>query len=201
MQTVAVVGNIGAGKSTLLRRMEAIRPDWRFQVERIVSNPFLPLLSADAESWAFCSQLQFLMMRIEDSLSAPDRGVYMVERVAEEDLAVFCRVMLERGWLSASEHKLLTQTYSAVADRLLRPDVFVFLQANLSTLERRVLRRSRPGEEHVDLEELAALERAYQRWMESIPGTRKLVIDTEGCSPDSVAEECARRLASSGSRH
>ncbi|MDY6873498.1 MAG: deoxynucleoside kinase, partial [Chloroflexota bacterium] len=60
---IAVAGNIGVGKSTLVRMLSE-KLDWFPFYEPVAENPYLADFYEDMQSWAFHSQVYFLMRRL-----------------------------------------------------------------------------------------------------------------------------------------
>jgi len=117
---VAVEGVIGVGKTSLAKRL-AERFHANTVLEEVETNPFLSGFYGDRRAYAFQTQL------LTDYLFAKDR--------------IFAYLNLDRNELSLYETlwKLLEQ-------KAVRPDLVVYLQADLDTLMRRIRERGRSFE-------------------------------------------------------
>ncbi|MDH5477323.1 MAG: deoxynucleoside kinase [Nitrospinota bacterium] len=143
---IALEGPIGVGKSSLARKLAE-----RFGVEPILEqvgeNPFLENFYEDRAAYAFQTQLFFLVSRYKQ-----------LSRLAQVDIfnqTVVADYIMERDLLFAQlnldddEFRLYMEVYNSLVKSVPEPDLTVYLQADTSTLMRRVHRRARKAENHM----------------------------------------------------
>jgi deoxyguanosine kinase len=173
---IAVDGPIGAGKTSLARRL-AERLDGEPILERPGDNPFLPRFYADMARHALPTQLFFLFQRITQlrDLAQPGlfSGITVVDFLLEKD-PLFAQLTL-----AGDELALYGQIYAALSPQVPRPDLVIYLHADVDTLFERVRKRALDYEAPISREYLAALADAYSRFFYHYTGTPLLVVNSE----------------------
>jgi deoxyguanosine kinase len=173
---IAVDGPIGAGKTSLARRL-AERLDGEPILERPGDNPFLPRFYADMARHALPTQLFFLFQRITQlrDLAQPGlfSGITVVDFLLEKD-PLFAQLTL-----AGDELALYGQIYAALSPQVPRPDLVIYLHADVDTLFERVRKRALDYEAPISREYLAALADAYSRFFYHYTGTPLQVVNSE----------------------
>src|SRR3990172_6348956 len=162
---VAVAGNMGVGKSTLVRKL-AQKLNWQVLLEPDVENPYLADFYAMKPRWAFNSQAFYLGRRIEQCLAieaSPSRIVQ--DRCIYEDAEVFARNLYERGDLPERDWETYQSLYRPIVSLLPKPNLLIYLDANLETLKERIAIRDKEFERRLDEKYLADLQKSYVRWI------------------------------------
>lgn len=164
---IAVTGTIGSGASTLAARL-ARAEGWIPLLEADAgTNPFFVRMYAEPGRWGFHSQVQFL---VGSARRHRELGVMVVtgqtvpvveDRTPFEHRAVYLRVQRELGLLPDDELTLLTDLALVVERGFRHPDVLVYRPTPRRVADERILRRARPGEEHMAAEWLAAVDAAF----------------------------------------
>ena len=161
LRYIAVEGVIGAGKSTLAR-MLAERTGARLVLESFEDNPFLERFYADAERWAFQTQLTFLASRFRQQKALASRDLFQQTTVADyafDKDRIFARVTLE-----GDEYQLYDTMYGIMEPTVPAPDLVVYLRSSVDRLLRNVALRGRSYEAQMDPAYLAELSEAYDRY-------------------------------------
>lgn len=163
---LAIAGNIGAGKSTLTRILSErylLSPVF----EAVDENPYLEDFYTDMPRWAFHSQIFFLSKRLEQHLNQVNMGVRVIQdRTIYEDAAIFARNLFETEIMSARDYASYRGMYDAIAQALRPPDLLLYLEASVATLQRRIAQRGRDYEQTISDAYLAGLNTLYNSWVE-----------------------------------
>ena len=173
---IAIEGAIGVGKTTLSRLLSS-----RFQADLILEvfeeNPFLADFYADRDAYAFQTQIFFLLSRYHQQQEVPNALVSGNSIIADytfEKDALFARLNL-----GGDELETYFSVHNALADKLLLPDLIVYLQAETSVLMQRIAHRDRPYERNMDQGYIESLNNAYDIFYnEELSGAPVLKINT-----------------------
>lgn len=156
---IAVEGAIGVGKTTLSRLLAS-----RFQAELLLEvfeeNPFLANFYTDRDTFAFQTQIFFLLSRYHQQQEVTpflDTGVHLIADYTFEKDALFARLNL-----SGDELDTYFSVHNALAEKLPLPDLVVYLQAETAVLMQRIAHRDRPYERNMDQGYIESLNNAYE---------------------------------------
>ncbi len=173
---IVVEGVIGVGK-TSLARMLAERFDARLNLEAVEDNPFLPGFYADPARYAFQTQIFFLLSRFRQQLQL-FQGELFQRRVVgdyhfDKDL-IFANITLSDEELSLYKH-----VAGALAPRVPKPELVIYLQASLDSLLDRISRRGRRMEKDIEPRYLETLSEAYNHYFFHYQDAPLLVVNTD----------------------
>mgnify|MGYP000969615402 FL=1 len=173
----AIEGVIGVGKTTLARMLQ---PEFEAELvlEVFEENPFLSNFYGDRARYAFQTQIFFLLSRyhqqrrnISDRLSVVK--AIISDYTFEKD-ALFARVNL-----AGDELEMYYRVQEALAEKVVPPDLFVYLRANTDTLMKRIALRDRPYERQMERSYIDQLNRSYEDFFMHAPqNTPVLVIES-----------------------
>jgi len=175
---VAIEGVIGVGKTTLARLLQPVF-DAEILLEVFEENPFLSDFYADRERYAFQTQIFFLLSRYHQQrrtvheLLASGRDLFADYTFAKD--ALFAQINL-RG----DELDMYYRVHEALAEKIQKPDLLVYLQASTDTLMQRIALRDRPYERQMERSYIDELNRAYDRFFaKPFDHTPVLTIETD----------------------
>jgi len=176
---VTVAGNIGAGKTTLASTL-AKHFSWHPLYESADGNPYLSNFYHDMERWAFHSQIFFLIQKVKVShnLSKYDNSV-IVDRTFYEDGEIFAKNLYEIGKINDTDYGTYMDLYNLLTDVLPKPDLMIYMQADVDFLYNRITERSRNYEVSISKEYLAQLNKYYEDWIQRYKESKLLIINPE----------------------
>lgn len=155
---IAIEGAIGVGKTTLSRLLAS-----RFQADLLLEvfeeNPFLADFYADRDTYAFQTQIFFLLSRYHQQQEVPlalTSGNNLIADYTFEKDFLFARLNL-----SGDELETYISVHNALAEKLPLPDLIVYLQAETDILMQRIAQRDRPYERNMDQSYIENLNIAY----------------------------------------
>ena len=172
---IAIEGPIGVGKTTLARMLQ---PEFGAEalLEIFEENPFLSDFYADRERFAFQTQIFFLLSRYRQQREAQrvaQRQSLIADYIFAKD-RLFARLNLHGDELETYE-----RLHTALAERVILPDLVLYLRASPDTLMERIATRDRPYERSMSRDYIVALSRAYEQFFATYQDTRLLVVDTD----------------------
>lgn len=171
---IAVEGPIGAGKTSLVDLLAK-----RFRGTKVledVSNPFLEEFYKDKRGAAFRCQLFFLLSRYDQQRHLAQRDLFTELVLADYSFPkdkIFAYLTLDD-----SELMLYNRLYDVLIESVPKPDLVIYLQANMDTLTKRIKRRGRDYERSISKEYLKELSEAYAHYFYRYDETPLLVVNT-----------------------
>lgn len=193
---IAIEGVIGVGKTTLARLLQPAF-NAALLLEVFEENPFLSDFYADRERYAFQTQIFFLLSRYHQQrkgvseLLAKNQNL-IADYTFEKD-ALFARINLK-----GDELETYYRVHDALAEKIIPPDLIVYLRASTDTLMQRIALRDRPYERNMERDYIEQLNRAYEEFFGDARQGRRdgntpvLVIDTDDL--DFVRDAAALKL-------
>ena len=174
---VAIEGVIGVGKTTLARLLQKAC-DAEILLEVFEENPFLSDFYSDRERYAFQTQIFFLLSRYHQQrrtvhdLLETGRHLFADYTFAKD--ALFARINLK-----GDELDMYYKVHEALAEKIQKPDLLVYLQASTDTLMQRIALRDRPYERQMERAYIHELNKAYEDFFSKpFDHTPVLTIDT-----------------------
>ncbi|MEZ4589908.1 MAG: deoxynucleoside kinase [Chloroflexota bacterium] len=197
---VAIEGVIGVGKTTLTRLLQSKFETASVLLEVFEENPFLAGFYKDRDSLAFQTQLFFLLSRYHQQHEAVPNALRKGMLIADY---TFAKDELF-AWLNLKDDELAMygRVHAALGEKIPKPDLIVYLQADHEVIMRRIALRDRPYERDMDPEYIRKLAAAYEAWLSNVQDTNVLTINVNSLdylSNDDdlahVAELIAQHLA------
>ena len=174
---VAIEGVIGVGKTTLARLLQPAF-DAEIILEVFEENPFLSDFYSDRERYAFQTQIFFLLSRYHQQR----RTIHELAKTGKNIFAdyTFAKDALFAGInLKGDELDMYYKVHDALAEKIQKPDLLVYLQATTDTLMQRIALRDRPYERQMERAYIDELNHAYEDFFSKpFDHTPVLTIDT-----------------------
>jgi deoxyadenosine/deoxycytidine kinase len=162
---IIIEGNIGAGKSTLTEGLVAELGARAFY-EPVESNPYLNDFYSNPKRWALEMQYWLMARRYEmheqaiQHISKTGQAVVMDRSIYGD--SVFAKKNWQDGHIDDRGYKAYLQHRKLYVDRLLTPQITLFLDVKPEVCHHRILNlRKRDCEAGVPLEYLRGLEKCY----------------------------------------
>lgn len=190
---IAIEGVIGVGKTTLAR---LLAPELGGEVllEEFEENPFLSDFYADRQRYAFQTQIFFLLSRYRQQMSTVPKAVLRGPVISDYTFAkdsLFAHLNL-----AGDELAMYERVYAALGEKIRRPDLLVFLRADLDVLMARIAARDRPYERNMDRNYIEELRLAYEQFIARYDEGPLLIIDTNALNvvhnPDDLTSVAQR---------
>jgi deoxyguanosine kinase len=157
---LAIEGVIGVGKTTLARLLQPMF-DADLLLESFEENPFLSDFYADRRRYAFQTQIFFLLSRYHQQRDAVpvalSHGSLVSDYTFEKD-ALFARLNLQ-----GDELDTYFRLHAALAERLVEPNLTVYLRVRTEVALQRITLRDRPYERGMDADYIDRLNRTYEQ--------------------------------------
>ncbi len=176
LRYVVVEGPIGVGKTTLCRILASL---WEAEpvLEEVEENPFLPRFYRDRETWAFQTQIFFMLSRFRQQRELAQLDLFRSRAVADYMFAkdrIFASINL-----SEDEFSLYDRLSTILAGEIPMPDLVVYLQASCDSLLQRIYGRGRPYETDISRSYLERLTDAYNDYFFRARRHPTLVVNTD----------------------
>ncbi len=172
---IVLEGPIGVGKTSLASRL-AEEFEARTLFENVEENPFLKEFYRDRKKNAFKAQLYFLLSRYQQQVDLVQTDLFQKTAVSDYLFAkdrIFACLNLDRD-----ELHLYDELYRILSPRIPKPDLVIYLSADIETLKKRIRGRAKPYERNLDASYLSGVLSAYNDFFFHYDETPLLVIST-----------------------
>lgn len=172
---IAVEGVIGVGKTTLAKIL-AEELQAQLILEVVEENPFLAEFYDDIEGKAFQTQMFFLLSRYRQMKKYFQIDAFQTNIVSDYMFtkdSIFADLTL--GDAELAMYKAL---FTILNDKLVQPDLIIYLYADLDRIIDRIHYRNRSFEHNIQPDYLANLSIAYEKYVSTHKGCPILKVDT-----------------------
>jgi len=188
---IAIEGVIGVGKTTLAEAL-AKELGAGLILEMVEENPFLEDFYRDRRRYAFQTQLFFLLSRYRQQQELRQRDLFS-QHVVSDYLFQKDRIFASIN-LDDAELVLYDQILPLLERELPRPDLVVYLRADLPVLLARIEKRGRAFERGIDPDYLRHLDEAYTHYFFHYRSSPLLVVNTNAVDVVSRPEDRAELI-------
>jgi len=172
---IVVEGPIGVGKTTFVKLLAEV-----FQaktvLESVEENPFLSKFYGDTDKFAFQTQIFFLLTRYQQQQEILQTELFR-QNIISDYLFAKDRIF---AYLNLSEDELVLYEwiYQLLDQRVVKPDLVIYLQAPVQVLLKRIRKRALWYEKEMDQEYLEKVSKAYNTFFFHYKDTPLLVVNT-----------------------
>ncbi len=175
---IAIEGVIGVGKTTLARLLQPTF-NANLVLEVFEENPFLSRFYAERERYAFQTQIFFLLSRYHQQRRTVSetaaQGVSLIADYTFEKDALFARINLH-----GDELEMYFRVHEALAEKVIQPDLIVYLRASTTVLMQRIAFRDRSYERNMEYAYIDELNHGYEDFFaHHHRGAPVLTVDTD----------------------
>ncbi len=173
---IVVEGVIGVGKTSLCKLLST-RTDGRLNLEVVEENPFLSNFYLDRSTFAFQTQIFFLLSRFRQQQELFQNDLFNNTLISDYLFAkdrIFANLNL-----GDDELGLYNQLATILEQRVRKPDLVIYLQARTEVLMQRINWRGRSYEQNMDAGYLDALNGAYSYFFHHYKDAPLLVVNTD----------------------
>ncbi len=172
---IVVEGVLGVGKTSLC---ECLAKEFgaRLVLEASDENPFLEKFYQDQRTYAFQTQIFFLLNRYRQQQAIAQGDLFHRNLICDYLFAkdrIFAYLNLDENELNLYE-----RLCGLLAETVMSPDLVIYLQASTETLMQRLHQRGRKYEKALDPAYIERLNQAYNYYFFHYQETPLLVVNT-----------------------
>ena len=172
---LAIEGVIGVGKTSLANLLEE-KLKAKLVMEKFDENPFLSEFYNDPERYAFQTQLFFLLSRYRQQNDLRQTNVFN-KLVITDYMFIKDRLFASLN-LDDKEMSLYDSVAKILEKNIIQPDIVIYLQADTSTLIKRISKRGRDFENKISPDYIEALNEVYNEYFFRYQKSPLLIINT-----------------------
>ena len=171
---IAVEGNIGSGKTTLAT-MLANDFGARLILEEFANNPFLPKFYNDPDKHAFPLELFFMAERYYQLKNLKSQDLFQPNIVS--DYFFVKSKLFAQNNLQKDEIQLFNKLFDIMVSSLSKPDLLVYLYADINRLQQNIKKRGRDFEKNISDEYLRNIQDKYLDYLKKQDDFPVLILD------------------------
>jgi len=172
---IAVEGVIGVGKTTLARLL-AKQFQAKLVLEVVEENPFLKEFYDDIEGKSFQTQIFFLLSRYKQMKKFFQTEMFRSNIVS--DYIFMKDAIFANMTLNSDEIKMYNAIFPLLKEKILQPDLVVYLYADLDVIVKRIQKRDRSFERNIEVDYLKRLSNEYDNFFYNFDEFPVLKVDT-----------------------
>ncbi|MEC0370206.1 deoxynucleoside kinase [Paenibacillus chibensis] len=186
---IAVEGPIGAGKTTLAT-MLADELQLPIVKEIVEENPFIDKFYQSMDDWSFQLEMFFLCNRYKQLKETANEFTEKGKPVVS-DYHIYKNLIFSERTLKGIERDKYRQIYHVLTDDLPKPNLIIYIKADLNTLLKRIAKRGRAFEEGIDQGYLQQLIEDYDAAMAALADSpsKPHIITIDGNAVDFVENQ------------
>jgi deoxyadenosine/deoxycytidine kinase len=173
---IVVEGPIGAGKTSVAHKL-ATSLGADVLLESASDNPFLPRFYQEPRRYALPTQLHFLFERSQQLRELAQGNLFHNGTVS--DFLLDKDMLFARLNLDDDEFALYQKVYTDLAPQAPTPDLVIYLQAPIESLQARVKKRGIEFERGMSAEYLRQLATSYSEFFHRFDAAPLLIVNSE----------------------
>lgn len=163
MHFVAVEGVIGVGKTSLAKKISE-RYNFHLLNEIVGENPFLSKFYENIEEWSFQTEMFFLCNRFKQ-LEDIQNNYLSKNKSVVSDYHMFKNLIFANQTLKKDHFEKYKKIFHILNEDLPKPDIVIYLYANIDTLLKRIEKRGRSFEKNISPVYLENLSIDYENYI------------------------------------
>lgn len=171
---ITIEGNIGSGK-TSLTKMLAHEYGAKLILEEFEDNPFLAKFYQNQEKYAFPLELSFMAERYKQLKESLQADLFNQKLVS--DYSFFKSLIFAKVTLPEDEFKLYYNLFHIINEKLMKPDLLVYLYSDVTRLLENIKKRGREYEKDIKSDYLNHIQQTYLNHFRTIQNTKILVLN------------------------
>jgi len=176
---IAVEGVIGVGKTTLAKKL-AEQFNARLLLEVVEENPFLQTFYEDIAGKAFQTQIFFLLSRYRQASQSANWRIEMFNTNIISDYMFMKDKIFAQLTLNDTELNMYNTIFNILKERVVLPNLVIYLYADLDTIIARIRNRNRQFEKNIQPEYIYNLMLAYDKFFSTSTEYPVIKLDTNG---------------------
>ena len=181
---ISIEGNIGAGKSTIVENLKKYMGDvqgvvflsepvdiWESIKDSKTGETILQKFYADPDKYAFsfqvmayASRLSLIRRQVEMD---PAPEVIICERSLEADYNIFAKMLYDDGKIDDVNYQIYKHFYEEFSYKY-GLDAVVYIDSDAEVCHRRIMKRSRDGEDQIPLDYLQKCKEYHDNWLANV---------------------------------
>ena len=171
---IAVEGNIGSGKTTLAKQL-AKDYKARLILESFADNPFLPKFYKNPKQDVFALELFFMAERYSQLKKELEKSLF--QSLTISDYSFIKSKLFAQNNLQNDELELFKRLYDIMFASLPKPELVVYLYANIERLQKNIKKRARDFEQNISDKYLQDIQNKYLDYLRKQNNFPVLIVD------------------------
>ena len=171
---LAIEGNIGSGKTTLATMLSKDY-DIRLILESFSENPFLPKFYENPDRHAFPLELFFMAERYHQLKSLKEQDLFQPQIIS--DYFFIKSKLFAKNNLQYDELQLFYSLYDIMFSSLSKPDILIYLYADIQRLKQNIKKRGREFEQNISADYLQNIQEKYLDYLRKQDDFPVLLLD------------------------
>ena len=168
---IVIEGNIGVGKTSLAKAL-ADKWGYRLLLEEFEGNQFLSQFYNDRAKFGLQTELRFILDRFKQLNYALANNEPVVADYFIEKSLIF-----SENSLSANDFILFKEIYQVLFQKLRKPDLYVYLSADVNRLQANIRRRNRGMETTISGDYLEKINKGYLKYVSAHKDLNYMILD------------------------
>ena len=156
---LTIEGKIGSGKASLAKKI-ASDFNGKLILEEFADNPFLSKFYKDSKPNALPLELFFMAERF-NQLSGEKSEIDLFSEFTVSDYSFFKSKLFAQNNLELDELNLFNRLYNIMFSTVKKPDLLIYLHADIERLQENIKIRGREYEENISNNYLKEIEKKY----------------------------------------